>query len=471
VEHTATRQFVDQVWDQSILPTIQEYITIPNKSPAFDRDWETHGHMERALQLIVGWCRAEAIPDATLTVERLPGRTPLLFLDVPGERSNDCVLLYGHFDKQPEFTGWREGLGPWTPVREGDRLYGRGGADDGYATFASVTALKALRQQGVPHARCVILIEGCEESGSFDLPFYLDALVDRIGNPSLVVCLDSGCGDYDRLWGTTSLRGLVAGNLYVELLREGVHSGYGSGVVASSFRVLRQLLGRIEDERTGELRPEEFHVEIPAERLEDAAALVGILGDEVVHNLPLLPGVQPVGQDVKELYLNRTWRPALSITGAEGLPPLESAGNVLRPRTAVKLSLRIPPTCDAARATAKLKQILESDPPYGAHVRFESDQEAAGWNAPASEPWLRASIDRSSRALFGREAAYLGEGGTIPFMAMLGEKFPEAQFLITGVLGPESNAHGPNEFLHVPTAKKLTAAVAHVIADHYQRNE
>ena len=469
MDHAATRRFVDDEWDRSIFPALQSYIRIPNKSPSFDREWESHGYQEQAVQLLAEWCRAHAIPGAKLSVERLPGRTPLLLLDIPGDGSDDCVLLYGHYDKQPEFTGWREGLGPWTPVLEGDRLYGRGGADDGYSTFASVTALRALREQGIPHRRCVVLIEGCEESGSYDLPFYLNALADRIGSPSLIVCLDSGCGNYEQLWGTTSLRGLVTGALSVAMLSEGVHSGQSSGVVASSFRVLRQLLSRLEDERTGEILPREFHVEIPAERVAQAEQLAGILGDEIAHTVPLLPGTQTVSHVPMELILNRTWRPALAITGAEGLPPLESAGNVLHPRTAVQISLRIPPGCDPVQASARLKDLFESDPPYGAHVRFEPDQSAGGWNAPASEPWLSDSIDAASRAFFGREAAYLGEGATIPFMAMLGQKFPQAQFLITGVLGPHSNAHGPNEFLHLPTARNLTCAVAQVVADHYQR--
>jgi acetylornithine deacetylase/succinyl-diaminopimelate desuccinylase-like protein len=468
VDHAATRRFVDDVWDRSILPTLEAYIAIPNKSPGYDREWQEHGHMERALDLLVDWCRAEGIPGVEPRIERLPERTPLLYLDVPGDGSDDCVLLYGHFDKQPEFTGWREGLGPWTPVIEGDRLYGRGGADDGYSTFASVTALRALKEQGAQHARCVVLIEGCEESGSFDLPFYLDALADRISSPSLVVCLDSGCGNYEQLWVTTSLRGLVTGILTVELLREGVHSG-ASGVVASSFRVLRQLLSRVEDEQTGAILPRQFHAEIPAERVADAEKLAGILGEEVYRELPFVAGAEPVTHDVKELILNRTWRPALSITGAAGLPSLESAGNVLRPMTAAKLSLRIPPGVDPEAASGFLKELLETDPPYGARVNFEADQAAAGWNAPATEPWLRKAIADASQAFFGREAAALGDGGTIPFMAMLGEKFPAAQYLITGVLGPGSNAHGPNEFLHVPTGKNLTCAVAHVIADHARR--
>ena len=472
MDDVAVRLFVDEMWNRSILPALQDYIRVPNRSPAFDREWEEHGHMERALKLIADWCLWEAIPGANLSIERLPGRTPLLFLDVPGaseENAEECVLLYGHYDKQPEFTGWREGLAPWTPVVDGDRLYGRGGADDGYATFSAVAALRALLEEGAPHAHCVVIIEGCEESGSFDLPFYLTALQERIGSPSLVVCLDSGCGNYDQLWITTSLRGLVSGTLSVELLREGVHSGAGSGVVASSFRVLRQLLSRLEDEHSGAVLPADFHVAIPPDRSEQARRLAGLMGDDVYRNFPLLPGVRPVSDDPAELILNRTWRPALAITGADGLPSLDNAGNVLRPMTSVKVSLRIPPGCDPKLATGRLKEILEEDPPYGARVHFEPEQGAAGWNAPATEPWLRDAIERASRSFFGREAAYLGEGGTIPFMAMLGARFPRAQFLITGLLGPESNAHGPNEFLHIPTAKSLTCAVAQIIADHSQQ--
>ena len=460
-----TRELVERVWDDSVLPALRAYIEIPNKSPAFDADWAGHGYMDAALDLLVSWCRNQAPAAASVTVHRLPGRTPVIVIEVPGDDSAGSVLLYGHFDKQPEMTGWREGLGPWTPVIEGDRLYGRGGADDGYSTFAALTAIRALDDQGIPHARCVILIEACEESGSPDLPYYLSELAGVIGTPSLIVCLDSGCGNYDQLWGTTSLRGIVAGTLDVSLLSEGVHSGTWSGVVASSFRVARMLLSRIEDQTTGEILLPEFHVQVPPDRVAEVEQLAGILGDELYSDLPLLARAQPVTPDVRELILNSTWRPTLSVTGAGGLPPIENAGNVLRPFTRLKLSLRVPPTCDPNAAATALKLTLEADPPYGARVHFELDPAASGWNAPESAPWLRRSVDEASAAFFGRSAAYKGEGGSIPFMAMLGERFPRAQFLITGVLGPGANAHGPNEFLHIPTAKKLTCCVAKVIAD------
>jgi len=467
-----TQEFVDEVWNRSIVPAITEYIRIPNKSPAFDPDWQKHGHMDRAVKLIESWCRAREIAGMAIEVVRLPNRTPVIFMEIAGTAGlgGDTVLLYGHLDKQPEFSGWNPGLSPWEPVMRGERLYGRGGADDGYAAFASLTAIEALQKQKQPHARCVILIEACEESGSFDLPFYIEALEKRIGDVSLVICLDSGCGNYDQLWSTTSLRGLIGGNLIVETISEGVHSGDASGIVASSFRVLRSVLSRLEDETTGKILPKDFHVDIPEQRLKQAGVAAKVLGDEVWNKYPWHAGVKPMHTDNTELMLNRTWRPALSITGARGLPDLDAAGNVLRPMTAVKISMRVPPTCDANVALQKLKALFEKDPPYGARVRFEGEKASAGWNAPALAPWLEQSVDRASREYFGKEAVYMGEGGSIPFMGMLGKKFPKAQFLITGVLGPHSNAHGPNEFLDIPTGRKLTACVAQVIAEHVARN-
>ncbi|HEY8552977.1 MAG TPA: M20 family metallopeptidase [Burkholderiales bacterium] len=467
---TAASRFIDALWDDSIVPQLIEYIRIPNKSPHFDPGWREHGYMDDAVALIEKWCRAQPIRGMQLEVLRPEGRTPLILMDIPGE-SGEVVLLYGHLDKQPEMTGWDPDLGPWKPVLRGDKLYGRGGADDGYAAFACLAAIRALQEQQLPHARCVVLIEACEESGSYDLPYYIDALADRIGKPSLVVALDSGCGNYEQLWCTTSLRGLANGVLRAQVLTEGVHSGDASGIVPSSFRVIRELLSRLEDEKTGRILPEVFHAEIPAERREQARAAAAVLGDQVHGKFPFVPGARPMAGDLAELVLNRTWRPALSITGADGLPALQNAGNVLRPQTAVKVSLRLPPTVRGERAAAALKELFEKDPPYGAKVEFVADQAATGWNAPALAPWLAKSLQEASRTFYGRDAVYMGEGGTIPFMAMLGEKFPEAQFVITGVLGPHSNAHGPNEFLHIPMAKKLTACVAKVLHDHATRTK
>ncbi len=470
LDATAARRQVDQTFAASIVPTLTEYITIPNKSPMFDPAWREHGHMDRAVTLLSGWAKDHLPDGATLEVIRLGDRTPVIYIDVPGTTATvDTVLLYGHLDKQPEMTGWDEGLGPWTPVMRGERLYGRGGADDGYAIFASLTALNLLRDQQLPHARCVVLIEACEESGSADLPAYIAHLAPRIGTPSLVVCLDSGCGNYDQLWCTTSLRGLVLGTLEVSLLREGVHSGDGSGVIASSFRVARGLLERLEDAGSGAIRPSDLYVEIPRDRIMQAAHGAEVLGEEIWSKFPIHAGVAPVTGDVGELILNRTWRPALAITGADALPPIADAGNVLRPRTALKLSLRVPPTLDAAAALTRVKTLLEKDPPYGAKVTFTPAGANAGWNAPPLSSWLEEALTDASTRHFGKPPVFMGEGGSIPFMHMLGQRYPDAQFFITGVLGPGSNAHGPNEFLDLPTAKRLTMCVADVIARHAAR--
>jgi acetylornithine deacetylase/succinyl-diaminopimelate desuccinylase-like protein len=473
LDSARARQSIAQLFEESIVPKLVEYIKIPNKSPFFDPAWRENGHMDRAVALVESFCRQHLPRGAQLEVVRLPQRTPLLYMEVPGTRDagtgEETVLLYGHLDKQPEMVGWAEDLGPWKPVRKGDRLYGRGSADDGYAAFASLAAIRVLQEQNIPHARLVMLIEACEESGSFDLPHYIEHLAPRIGQPSLVVCLDSGCGNYEQLWCTTSLRGMITGTLSVELLREGVHSGDASGIVASSFRVLRMLLDRLEDSRTGEILMRELHTDIPAERIEQARLAAGVLGEDVHCKFPFHDGVKPVSCEPAELILNRTWRPALAITGAEGLPALRDAGNVMRPVTALKLSLRLPPTIDADAALPRVKSVLESDPPYGARVRLADGECASGWNAPPLAPWLSRSLEQASQTYFGRPAVYMGEGGSIPFMGMLGRVFPEAQFVITGVLGPYSNAHGPNEFLHLPTAERVAACVAQVVRDHHAR--
>jgi len=470
-----TTAWVHETFAASIVPTLVDYIKIPNKSPMFEPGWVAAGHMERAVALFAGWAKEHLPAGATLEVVRLTDgdkpRTPVIFIDIPGTggKAGDTVMLYGHLDKQPEMTGWREDLGPWTPVIEGDKLYGRGGADDGYAIFASLTAINALRKDGTPHARCVVLIEACEESGSYDLPAYIDHLAPRIGDLSLVVCLDSGCANYDQLWSTTSLRGLVIGTLEVSLLSEGVHSGDGTGVIAASEPVIRQLPDRLDPAHPGVTKPPGPATGIPPRPAPQPAGPAEVIGDEVWDKFPIQPGVAPVTRDNTELILNRTWRPGLAITGAEGWPTIGNAGNVLRPVTSLKLSIRIPPRVDPKVAQAAVKAALEKDPPYGAKVSFTGGTASAGWDAPEVSPWLEQALDAASQKHFGKPSMYMGEGGTIPFMYMLGEKFPKAQFCITGVLGPGSNAHGPNEFLHIPTAKRLTLCVADVLAAHAQQ--
>lgn len=479
-EAGALAAYVERTWDDEIIPALTNYIAIPAKSPMFDADWAAHGYLDRVVRDAASWVESKRVAGLKLEVIRLEGRTPVIFFEVPATKpgGNDVgaptICLYGHLDKQPEFNGWRSDLGPWTPKYQDGLLYGRGSADDGYAVYAAITAIMALDKQGIPRPRCVGIIESCEESGSFDLPAYLDALKPRLGRIELVVCLDSGAGNYDQLWLTTSLRGMVSGVLKVEILTEGVHSGDSSGLVPSSFRILRHVLDRLEDSATGNLLPQSFHCEMPADRIEQARATAAILGDEVWKRFPWACGndggpALPTTTDPLEALINRTWKPTLSVTGVDGFPELASAGNVLRPYTAFKLSLRLPPLVDGNQAAAKLKALLEDNAPYNARVTFAADGRAGahgstGWNAPDLAPWLEDALNAASTAQYGVPCGYAGQGGTIPLMSLLQQSFPAAQMMVCGVLGPKSNAHGPNEFLHVPYAKKLTAAVAQVMA-------
>jgi acetylornithine deacetylase/succinyl-diaminopimelate desuccinylase-like protein len=459
---------INAFWDREILPALQEYIRIPNESPLFDPDWQAHGHMQRAVALVADWIRRQDIPGGTLQLLQDGERTPLLLLEFPGHIP-DTVLMYGHLDKQPPMVGWRDDLDPWTPHLDADgRLYGRGGADDGYAVFAALSTVKALKDHGQPHGRIVILIECSEESGSSDLPHYINTYAERLGTPNLVICLDSGCGNYEQLWSTTSLRGLINLNVRIEILREGVHSGLAGGIVPNPFTILRTLLDRLEDANTGAIRLPELRVPIPEERIRQGEKAARVLGGAIVDDFPLLEGVQVLAEDPVELLLNNSWRPALAVTGQDGMPSVTQAGNVLLPQLTYKLSLRLPPTLQAEQAAAAVKRLLETDPPFGARLTVTGGG-ANGWNAPPLAPWLAEVTDASSREFFGKEACYLGLGGSIPFMAMLGERFPQAQFLITGVLGPHANAHGPNEFLHTPYAKKLNGCLVRVLEAHYRQ--
>jgi acetylornithine deacetylase/succinyl-diaminopimelate desuccinylase-like protein len=458
------RQFIEAVWQSSIVERLQAYVRIPNKSPAFDPDWERHGYMDQAVELMAEWCRAQPVPRMRVEVRRLPGMTPLLLVDIPGELP-ECVLLYGHLDKQPEFTGWLPGLGPWEPVIRDGKLFGRGAADDGYAVFSSLTAIAALKAQAVALPRCVLMIEATEESGSTHLQAHLDALGTSIGEPSLVVCLDAECGNYDQLWTTTSLRGNLVGKLTVRVLTEGAHSGLASGIAPTPFRLLEQLIARVENPLTGELLLPELHADIPPDRRAQIGAAATVLGAQFLDKIPFAAGVKPVSADAEELLVNNTWRPSLAVTGADGLPPLSAAGNVLLPEISLKISLRLPPTVEPGRAGRAVQEALQRDPPYAAQVSFDPESSSGGWNAPAFAPWFERSMQRASKHVYGRDAVSLGGGGTIPFLRMLGERFPKTQFFVTGVLGPHANAHGPNEFLHIDYATRLTECVSIVLAD------
>lgn len=470
VDNKKTETFFEDFWEKNALPVLGDYVAIPNVSPLYDPEWKTNGLLQKAVDLLFNWVKQQPVKGIQSEIVQLPERTPVIYItiDPTAPEFKETILMYGHLDKQPPLTeAWDKDLHPYKPVRKDGKLYGRGSADDGYSTFAAIGSILALQAQGIPHGRIVIIIEAAEESGSPDLPFYVEHLESRIGSPTLIVCLDSGCATYDQLWLTTSLRGMAVGNLKVDVLKEGCHSGQASGVVPSSFRVIRQLLNRVEDAETGKILVPEFNVQIPENRLKEVKLMTDALGSHVFDDYAFVDGVKPMADNAYEAVLNRTWRPTVSYTGIDGVPSMASAGNVLRTYTSIKLSMRVPPSGDAKNAGQALKKVLEANPPYNAKVSFEIEKAADGWDSPKLSEWLEKSINVASEAYFKKVANYHGEGGSIPFMGMLGQKFPKAQFVITGVLGPGSNAHGPNEFLMIDTVKKVSCCVANIVADHY----
>ncbi|NYH78919.1 acetylornithine deacetylase/succinyl-diaminopimelate desuccinylase-like protein [Actinopolyspora biskrensis] len=471
MDHAAVNTFVRQQWDSSVVSSLSRLIEIPAVSPGFDPEWEANGQLDSAIGHVREWIEARGLTGARTEVVRLPGRSPLLLVDVPATdgASDETALLYGHLDKQPPMDGWSAGFGPWSPVVHEGRLYGRGSVDDGYSGYAAVTAIEALRAQGGRHPRCVLLLETGEESGSPDLPAYLDHLSERLGRIGLVVCLDSGGGDYERLWLTTSLRGLVQVNVTVKVLDTGQHSGAASGLVPDSFRIARQLLERLEDSATGEILLPELNVRIPDSRAAEARAGVEAAPGLVRGSVELPPGMRMMHEDEAELALNNWWRPTLTVIGADGLPHPAEAGNVLRSRTTLDLSFRLPPTADPDAALRAVRSTLERDVPYGAEVEFGHEEAGRGFNAPETAPWLNEALDRASAEVFGAGWRSMGLGGSIPFMGLLHERYPEAQFVVTGALGPRSNAHVPDESLDLDYAARVTSAVARVLDAHARK--
>jgi acetylornithine deacetylase/succinyl-diaminopimelate desuccinylase-like protein len=491
-----TKKFIEEEWraerakKSPLIQSLEDFIKIPNLSPAFEANWADSGHADAAAKLLLDsvetlkrrWIgrgvksndiRAEILGGRDRPVYNEAGerRTPALLVKIPatGYAAADTILIYGHMDKQPEMNPWSPGFGPRTPVVKNGRLYGRGSADDGYALFCALSAVAALREQNIPHARILVLIEGREESDGADIAWYLHTLRERLGHISLVLCLDSGAGDYERLWLTTSLRGLAGGILKVEVLSGPVHSGAASGVAPSPFRIMRLLLSRLEDEKSGFVKPKDFRTTIPTAVRSDATKTAAILGERVYSDFPFRHNVRPAVDDGAELLLNRTWRAQLSVTGVTGMPAAATAGNVILPFVEAKLSLRLPPTIDSANAAISLKKLLEQDPPYNARVSFVPENVMAGWRAPRRKAWLRNVVRDASLAFFGKDALNCGEGGSIDFMNALSKAYPQAQLLVTGVLGPHSNAHGADEALHLDMTRKLTMCVAHILAAHAVR--
>ncbi len=454
----------ESIWEESILPSLSEFIKIHALSPGFAPDWDELGELQATIDLFCGWLDRQGIAGMTYETHRIGNHSPVLLVTIEGTGSGE-VLFYSHLDKQPSRPNlWSEGLHPLKAVRRDPFLFGRGAVDDGYGGYLCVTAIKLLQEAGIPHPKATFLIETCEESGSFDLPPYLDELSDNLGSPDLIVVLDSGGPSYEHIWVSEALRGLVAGNLSVKVSHEGVHSGISGGPIPSSFRIQRMLLDRVEDSKTGEILIPEMHVEISDKIKQEAIELGAILGDELWNSLPVVNTLRPPTTEADQILLGTNWKPAMSVIGADGMPPVLTAGNVLRTHTDLKLSFRIPPGVKAEEVQNIVKEILEKDPPYGAEVTYHATEPADGFHAPPLHEGVSKALNGASMKLTGYSPMVTWVGGTIPFMAMIQNKFPDACFLCTGSSGPGNNAHGPDEKLHIPHSKRLNVVLAIAIA-------
>lgn len=469
MDQARARDVIERTWAGDVIPSLSGLIAIPALSPSFDSSWPATGHLRAAVDHVASWAGSRGLTGRCEVVE-LEGRPPLLLVDIPataGAAGQGTVLLYGHLDKQPALGEWSEGLAPWRPVLRDGRLYGRGSSDDGYSGYAAITALEAVRAARGEHARAVVVLETGEESGSPGLSDYLEHLAGCLGDVDLVICLDSGGGtDYKRLWLTSSLRGLVAATVTVRVLEAGVHSGMASGIAPSSFRIMRRLLDRLEDSATGEIKLPEMNAPIPAERRADAVALAALEPGAVGRAIPFVRGMSAVSEDLAELILNNTWRPSLSVIGGDGLPESAQAAAVLRPATSLRLSFRTPPTVDAASARAALEKELTTEVPYGAQVEVRDFVTLNGWSAPAPSPWLAAELDALTGPVFSEPCRRLGIGGGIPFMEMLGRRYPDADFVVTGAIGADSNMHVRDEWLNIGYAEQVTEAIARILDAH-----
>lgn len=464
------KTIVYQLFEEQTLPGIMDYIRIPNVSPNYDPQWDTNGNQEKAVSFLANWVLSQNLKGLSLSIYKEKKRTPFIYIEVNPSRVSDkrTVLMYGHFDKQPAYTGWSDGLGPTTPVIKDGKLYGRGSTDDGYALFGIITAIKTCQRINLPLPRIVIIVEGAEESYIEDLNFYLSALKTKIGTPDFIVCLDSGSEDYKRLWLTTSLRGNCAIDLTVKTLKVGMHSGGGTGFVADSYFILRRLLDRIENSDTGEIIIPESKVPLPKNRENEIRRLVTIVKDDYIKNYPFFENTQPIHKELFDLVVNNTWQSTLAITGADGFPEASTAGNVLRPFSSVRLSFRFPPGVDTQKVGESIVEILSKDPPYNAIVEAKLLSFGNGWNLDEKNysNQLKIVLNNASKRYFNNETEAFGEGGSIPFVQTFNQAYPNADLAVMGVAGPGSSIHGPDENLDLEFCRKFICCIAHMLSEY-----
>lgn len=458
------KESIQKFWSKEALPALMDFIRLPAKSTAFDPQWKENGYLKGACEFAANWIQ-KTVPDAKCEILEFDGKTPCLFVEIDGYQNSDkTVAFYGHLDKQPEAKGWREGLGPWTPVLEGEYLYGRGASDDGYSVYAMITAIEGLRRCKMPYPRIVAIFETQEESGSEDLPDYLLALKERIGSPECFIILDNQCGDYERLWLNTSLRGTITGTLTVKAMDFGIHSGTFSGITPDSVSIAQALVARIHDPITGRVLLKSLHTTIPELRVQQLKEVANELGDNIWKSAPLLPGVSPKHASNHENLIHSIWEPTLTIIGIDGMPSIKDAGSVIQGQVALRLSFRTPPNIDMNQAMNDIVQCLTQDIPYGCQTTWNDLECNPGWSAPSQKGKFERLFSEAAFDVFNKKTLSNGQGASIGFVHKFEELFPATEIVLIGVLGPQSNAHAPDESLNIRYVQQLIQTISIVLS-------
>ena len=464
------RKYIEKMFTYNTLPNLMNFIRIPNLSPAFDNNWNTNGYLLKAANLIISFAKSLEIKNAEINLIQDQGYTPLIYIDIQSSRKNDTrtVLFYSHFDKQPHGTGWDENKGPTKPVIENNRLFGRGSVDDGYASFSILTAIKACQDHNCPLPRIFCIFEGAEESTDEHLTYYFDKLMPIIGNNIIAfIPLDSGGSDYDRLWITNSLRGVL--NLYLKIQTLDNNCNFGpeaSGRIAENLFLLRKSLEGIFDTNTGEVKIDELHAkEIPKNIEEEMNKEIEIVGDKFFNGIPLYEGVQPLKTDVKEAMINLRWKPTCVISGIDNCPQIEENGFGVYKSINVRISMRIPPGINVANGIEAIKKAINNNIYFGAKISLERFGYADGWYLNKISDRTKNILKKASLEFFGNESIFKGVGGTIPFITYFQSKYPDTDIICTGICGDDSFEHGPNENLNLDACKKMILVLCYYITE------
>lgn len=434
---------------RTVLPWTLRRLSRLSQIPSVSWDGFAAEPLRRTAGLIADELRALGIFNdvAVVTAER-DGAHPAVLARRAAAPGAPTVLLYAHHDVQPPGPDEEWDSVPFQPALRNQRLYGRGTADDKAGIAMHLASLRLLAEYSAssPALGLAVFIEGEEEAGSESFPWLLQQYGDWLAADAIVVA-DSGNWDEQTPGLTVSLRGNATFTMTVRTLDHNVHSGMFGGAVPDAMLATIRTLDSLWA-TDGSVAVAGLHRHVASAPEYDEARLRAESG--------LLDGVERVGIDnpLQQLW----WQPAITVTGIDA-PAVAVAANALAAAVRVKISVRVAPGQTAAEAARLVQQHLLANAAFGARLEFGDEQLGEGYLVEADHPVVHDAI-ATMTAAWGREPVLQGVGGSIPFIADLAERYPEAAILVTGVEDPDSRAHSPNESLHLPGFRKAVAAEA-----------